>query len=107
MYISIEKDYKKSRTLSEPGREAINLFWPMPENMISHSILKSLPPRLDPVSVLECGRAREERAVDSVDDRLCADLATAEKPAVESFDGVLAALDTVELEVDVALGVGI
>ena len=59
------------------------------------------------VSILERRSAREKGTVDSVYNRLCADLATTEETAVESFDSVLAALDAVELEVNVALGVGI
>ncbi len=56
---------------------------------------------------LERWRAGEERAVDSVDDRLGADLATAKEASVETFDSVLTTADAVEFEVDVALGVRI
>ena len=56
------------------------------------------------VSSLKSRSAREEGAVDGIDDGLSADLAASEETPVETFDGVLAALDTVELEVDVACG---
>ena len=49
----------------------------------------------------------EKGAVDGIDDGLGANLSSTEKPAVETFDRILAALDTVELEVDVALRVRI
>jgi hypothetical protein len=35
------------------------------------------------------------------------DLSTTEEASVEALDGIFAALDTVELEVDIALRVGI
>ena len=38
---------------------------------------------------------------------MSADLPTPKEPAVETLDGILSTLDLVELEVDVALGVGI
>jgi hypothetical protein len=50
---------------------------------------------------------REKTAVDSIDNGLCADLATTEKSSVESFDGVLTSLYTIKLEVDVTLRVWI
>lgn len=56
---------------------------------------------------LQCTGPREKRAVNGIDDRLSADLSPAEESAVEALYGVLAALDLVEFEVDVALGVGI
>ena len=52
-------------------------------------------------------RTREQAAVNRIDDRLSADLAASEKSAVETFDGVLSALNAVELQVDVALGIWI
>jgi hypothetical protein len=51
--------------------------------------------------------AREHGAVNSIHDRRSADHPPAEIPPVEALDGVLAALDAVELEVDVALRVRI
>mgnify|MGYP001658022653 CR=1 FL=1 len=51
--------------------------------------------------------AREETAVDGIHDRLGGNLLAAKETAVEALDRVLAALDTIELEVDIALGVGI
>lgn len=56
---------------------------------------------------LESLRASVQTAVDGVDDWLGADLAAAEEPAVEALDRIFAALDTVELEIDVALGIWI
>ena len=50
---------------------------------------------------------REQAAVDGVDHRSGADLSTAEKSTVEAFDGILSALDAIELEIDVALRVWI
>ena len=50
---------------------------------------------------------REEAAVDSIDDRLRGNNSSAEESTVKSFDGVLAALNSVELKVDVALRVRI
>ncbi|KAL8719751.1 MAG: hypothetical protein Q9181_008024 [Wetmoreana brouardii] len=41
---------------------------------------------------------REKGAVDGVDNGLSADLATTEKPAVESLDSVLTALNLVKFE---------
>lgn len=49
----------------------------------------------------------EETAIDGLDDRLSSDGATAEESAVETLDGILAARDRFELDVDVALGVGV
>lgn len=49
----------------------------------------------------------EKAAVDGINDGLGSDLLSAEEPAVETLDGVLAALDAVELQVDVSLGIGI
>lgn len=51
--------------------------------------------------------AREQTAVDGVHNRCGAYHPSAEVAAVEALDSVLATLDLVELEVDVALGVGI
>ena len=59
------------------------------------------------ISNLQCRSPRKQRAVDGIDHRLRADLPTAEESAVETLDRILAALDTVELEVYVALGIGI
>lgn len=49
----------------------------------------------------------EEAAVDSIDDRLDSDHVARKVAAVETSHGVSAALDAVELDIDVALGVGI
>lgn len=51
--------------------------------------------------------AGEERAVNSIDDRLGADLLAAEESSVETLDGILAACDTIEFKVNVALGIRI
>lgn len=59
------------------------------------------------ISVLDRLGAREQTAVDRVHNRSSADHASTEVAAVEALDGVLPALHLVELEVDVALRVGI
>lgn len=51
--------------------------------------------------------SRKEAAIDSIHDRLRTNLFTAEESTVEAFDGIFAALDSVKLEVDVALRIGI
>ena len=58
-----------------------------------------------PSASLKRGSSREQRAINSIDDGLCRDLSAAEEASVEAFDGVLAALDTVEFEVNVTCGV--
>ena len=58
-----------------------------------------------PSAYLKRRCSREQRAVDSIDNRLSRDLSTAEETSIETFDGVLTTLDAVELEVDVACGV--
>jgi hypothetical protein len=55
----------------------------------------------------ECLSPREQTAVHSVNDGLRTDLPTAKVSSVQSLDGVLASADPVELEVDVALSVGV
>lgn len=45
----------------------------------------------------------KKTAVHSVDDRLSGNLATTKETAVEALDGILATLDSVEFEVDIAL----
>ena len=57
--------------------------------------------------MLKCRRAREEGAVYGVNDRLCADLASSKKSAVEALDGIFATLHLGEFQIDVALGVRI
>lgn len=52
-------------------------------------------------------RPREKTAVHSVDNWLGADLSAAEEAPIQAFDGIFASLNTVELEVDVSLGVWI
>lgn len=59
------------------------------------------------VSSLKSRSARKEGTVDGVNDRLSADLATTKEASVETFDGVLTALNTVKFEVDVALSIRI
>ena len=59
------------------------------------------------LGVLDSLRAGEQAAVDSVDDGLGRDLSTAEESSVQTLDGILATLDTVEFQVDVALRVWI
>lgn len=59
------------------------------------------------LAFLKSLRARVQTAVDGINDWLCADLATAEEPSVKALDRVFAALDPVELEIDVALGIRI
>ena len=49
----------------------------------------------------------EQTAVDSVDDGLGGDLSTTKETPVQALDGVLATLDAVELQVNIALRVGI
>lgn len=51
--------------------------------------------------------AGEETAVDSIDNRLSADLSASKESSVETFDGVLASLDTVKFEINVSLRVRI
>jgi hypothetical protein len=59
------------------------------------------------ISVLDRLGAREQTAVDRIHNRRSADHPSAKVPAVQTLDSVLTALDLVELEVNVALGVGI
>lgn len=73
------------------------------------------------ISLLECGvnvvcgldnrldgfGAREETAVDCINNRLSADLSAAKESSVETFDSVLASLDAVEFEINVSLRVRI
>jgi hypothetical protein len=56
---------------------------------------------------LDCFCAGEQTAVYGIDDRLSGDLSAAKESTVETLDGVLAALDSIELEIDIALRVGI
>lgn len=61
-----------------------------------------------PVGVgLDRPGTREDTAVDGVHDRLGGDRAAAEETTVETLDGVFAALDLVEFQVDVAFRVRI
>ena len=59
------------------------------------------------VSSLKSRSARKEGTVDGVNDGLSADLTTTKETSVETFNGVLAALNTIKFEVDVALSVRI
>lgn len=59
------------------------------------------------VSNLKGRSTREQRAVNGIDDGLSADLTSTEKPAVKPLNGVFATLNAIELEVNVALGIGI
>ena len=52
-------------------------------------------------------RPAEERAVNSINNRLRTDLSAAEEASIETFDGILPSLHAVELQVDVTLGVGV
>ncbi len=62
-----------------------------------------LPSQVRPrISALDSFRAREQTAVDGVHNRSGGDHLAAEVATVETLDGVLAALDLVELEVDVS-----
>ena len=56
---------------------------------------------------LECASSGEERAVDRIDNRLSRDLPAAKETSVQSFNGIFAASDAVELQVDIALGIRI
>ena len=58
-------------------------------------------------SGLDSLRAREETAVDSVHDRLSGDLFSTEEATIQALYGVLATLDAVKLQVNVALRVRI
>lgn len=51
--------------------------------------------------------AGEETAVDCINNWLSADLSAAKESSVETFDGVLASLDTVKFEINVSLRVRI
>jgi hypothetical protein len=59
------------------------------------------------ISVSERPLAGENTAVDCVHNRCSADHASAKVPSIQALDGILSALNLVELEVDVALRVGI
>ena len=59
------------------------------------------------ISVLDGLGAREQTAVDRVHNRSSSDHPSVKVAAVESLDGVLSARHLVELEVNVALGVGV
>lgn len=47
--------------------------------------------------------ARKQTAVDGVHDRLGSDRSATEETAIQAFDSVFAALNAVELQIDVAL----
>ena len=66
----------------------------------------SLVENLDSARLHRLG-PREEAAVDGINDRLCGNDPSAEKSTVKSLDSVLAALNPIEFEVDVALGIRI
>ena len=59
------------------------------------------------ISILNSLGAREQTAVDSVHNRGGIDHPATKVSAVETFDGILTALDFVKLEVDIASGVGV
>lgn len=59
------------------------------------------------VSELDSFGAGEKTAVDCIDNRLSGDLMASEETAIQTLDGVLAALDSVKFEVNVALRVRI
>jgi len=59
------------------------------------------------ISNLNSLGAREQTAVDCIHNRRGADHATSKVPAVQALDGVLATLNLVEFEKDVAIRVGV
>jgi len=59
------------------------------------------------ISVLDRLGAREQTAVDRVHDRSSSDHPSVKVAAVQALDGVLSARDLVELEINVALRVGV
>ena len=69
--------------------------------------LEAVCHQVEEISVSDRFGAREQTAVDGIHNRCGADHPSAEVAAIEALDGVLATLDLVELEVDVALRVGI
>ena len=73
------------------------------DNGVSVPVFVFRSPWLD----LECLRPREQTAVHSVNDGLCTDLPTAKVSSVQTLDCILATADTLELEIDVARGVGV
>lgn len=64
-------------------------------------------PKLLGCDILDGPGAREQTAVDRIHHWRGVDHASAKVSAVKSLDRVLAALDFVELEIDVTLGVGV
>jgi hypothetical protein len=74
--------------------------WLHPHHAAAHSQLGSLVG-----AVLDS--FREETAIDSINNRLSADLTTSKEPSIESLDGVFASLYTIKLEVDITLSVWI
>ena len=50
-----------------------------------------------------CTGLREVHVVHSIDEVLCGDTLTSEEAAVKALDGVLAALDTVKLDVNLSI----
>lgn len=68
---------------------------------------KNLGRKSERLGALDSFRAGEQAAVDSIDDGLGSNLSTAEEPSVQTLDGILATLNTVEFQIDVALRVRI
>ena len=68
---------------------------------------KNLGRKSGRLGALDSFRAGEQAAVDSIDDGLGSNLSTAEEPSVQTLDGILATLNTVEFQIDVALRVRI
>lgn len=73
----------------------------------TRAALDNANPLVTLVSSLKSRSARKEGTVNGVNDRLSADLATTKETSIETFDGVLAALNTIKFEVDVALSIRI
>ena len=59
------------------------------------------------VSTLDRLGPGEQTAVDRVNDRLSGYLSSTEEPSVQTLDGIFTTLDSVEFQVDIALGIGI
>jgi len=80
-----------------------------PNYQLEHTYLPFIIHHHAPSTIYNSNRlgSREEATVYGIDDGLGANLSSAKEPAVKTFDGILTSLDTVEFQVDIALGVGI
>lgn len=88
-----------------------HLFYDRPLLPCQSNFLRAhgIPPRKNrPLETenLNSFRTRKEAAIHCVNNRLSTNLPTAKEPPVQAFDGVLATLDSVELEIDVTLAIG-